>query len=225
MPHLAPMPCIVVYAIATAIGLPAARADIAGFGDFSEFSINKDDGNAWPTVTPEGIHLTGNAAGESRSVFHMTRQGVTQFTASFTYLMTGDPTGRFGGCFVIQNSGQGYETVAAASVSGVQTKFGYSDFWGSFNNSVAVSLEYASLDAQSSSSAVYTDGQVGGGSTDTTPLDLFAGRSIDVTISYDGTLLHTQMLDQVDGSVFDSWSPIDIPAFVGGDTAYVGFTA
>lgn len=77
----------------------------------------------------------------------------------------------------------------------------------------------------SSSSAVYTDGQVGGGSTGTTPLDLFAGRSIEVTVSYDGSLLHTHMLDPVSGSVFDSWSPIDIAAFVGGETAYVGFTA
>lgn len=203
----------------------SARADIMGFGDFSGFSINQDDNASGPTISSNTIHLTNQASGESRSIFHNTPQDITQFVASFTYRATGTPVGGFGSAFVLQNSGNGPNTVARAVVSGVTTRFGYSDFFGTFNRSVAVSLEHGSLGAGSSSTARYSNGAVGGGSNSTTPLILLSGNPIDVTLTYNGTLLHESLVDTVTGDSFAISYPVDIPSIVNGSTAYVGITA
>jgi len=204
---------------------PAAIADIMGFGDFSQFSINQADGASGPTVGPNTIRLTNQAEGESRSIFHRTRQPITEFQASFTYRASGTPTGEFGACFVIQNSGQGPQSVATPLASGIPTHFGYSDLWGTFANSVAISLEYGWLTNNSSSTGRYTHGFVGGGSNNTAPLNLFSGNPIDVSVTYNGTLLSVRQRDTVTNAVFDVGYLINIPQFVGRNDAYVGFTA
>lgn len=198
-------------------------ADISGFGDFSQFSINQyqNDAGAGPTFVPGTIHLTNQAANERRSVFHNVRQPISQFTASYTYWMTGTPnmpSSGFGGCFVIQNATDGAQAVGNG-------KFGYGDSFGSINNSVGFTMEYSSLSPTSSSTGRYMNSVVGGGSTNTTPLDFFSGNPIDITLSYNGSTLHQAAVDTVTGHMFEAFYSVNIPAIVQGTTAYVGVTA
>jgi len=206
----------------------AARADINGFGDFSAYSINVWDSAAPPTPFPasNAIRLTNQASGESRSIFHKTKQVVTQFTASFTYQASGTPTDPFGACFVIQNSRGGPQTVAAANTSGVPTQFGYSDEGESFRNSIAISLEHGSLSASSSSTSQYRDGSVGAGSSSTSPIDLFSGHPINVSLTYNGVILTEHLLDTVTQATFDTaYALTNLPAILGDTSGYVGFVA
>jgi len=217
-------------AVLTSI-LPAisAHADISGFGTLNaaQWSVNVADGASAPTydVGTGTLHLTNQAAGESRSIFYNARQGITQFQASFTFRATGTPTNEFGACFVLQNSGGGSHTVAAPLVSGIGTRFGYSDFFGSFGNSIAVSLQSGSLGGGSSSTAAYMNGGVGGSSQSTSPLNLFSGNPIAVTLTYNGSLLQEHAVDTVTLAQFDTTYILNIASTVGNSLAYVGLTA
>src|SRR5262249_34250911 len=48
-------------------------------------------------------------------------------------------------------------------------------------------------------------------------------RPKQVTLTYNGTVLHEEILDTVTGDHFEHDYTVDIRRFVGGDTAYVGF--
>ncbi len=203
------------------------RVDFSGFGDFSDFSVNKADAASGPEPVGDTIRITNQAAGESRSVFHLQRQNVTQFEASYTYRFAGPtPIGfGFGAAFVLHNAAGGPMTVAAPSVSGIATNFGYSDFFGTFHPSIGVTLEAGSLGAGSSSTGQYVDAGVQGGSSSTSPVNIFSGNPIDVRLSYNGTLLRETITDTVTGATFQQGFFVDIPARVGGNMAYVGLTA
>ncbi|MCA9243655.1 MAG: hypothetical protein KDA32_06875 [Phycisphaerales bacterium] len=208
------------------LGSGLAQADFVGFGDFSDFSVNKADGASGPELIGDTIRITNQAVHESRSVFHLQRQNVTQFEASYTYRFVGDtPIGiGFGAAFVLQNAANGPMTVAAPDVSGVATNFGYTDFFGTFHPSIGVTLEAGSLGAGSSSTGQYVDGGFGGSSS-TSPVNIFSGNPIDVRLSYNGTLLREIITDTVTGATFQQGFFVDIPARVGGNMAYVGLTA
>jgi hypothetical protein len=215
-----------VFVAAALLCAADARADILGFGDFSGFTVNQADALAGPTVSPGIIKLTNGAAGESRSIFYNTPQGVAAFTASFTYQAVGTPTGhQFGATFVLQNSSAGAHAVVGNFLGDIAT-FGYAGDFNPFGtSSVAVSLEYASLSPSSSSTARYQNGGVGGGSSSTSPVDLFSGDPILLTLTYNGSLLHEHLVDATTAASFDTSYLVNIPAIVGGPTAFVGFTA
>lgn len=208
------------------IAVGVARGQINGFGDFTEFSINQGDSASAPTWVPGEIHITGQAAGESRSVFYNTPQQFAEFLLSFTFRATGTPTSQFGACAVLQRSvPNGPNTVAAPSISGIGTKFGYSDFSGSFNHSVGFCLEYNSLGGGSSSTGQYSNGNVGGGSTSTSTVNLFSGHPMAVVLAYNGTSVHQTITDTVTSQSFEVFRNLNVGSFVGATTAYVGFTA
>ncbi len=103
---------------------------------------------------------------------------------------------------------------------------GYSGDFNPFaTGSSAVSFEFGSVSPASSSTALYHHGGVGGGSALTNPVDLFAGNPIQVTLTYDGTLLHEQLVDSTTSATFETFYLLNLPPIVGGSTAYVGFTA
>jgi len=215
--------------IATVVGCFASNsfADIAGFGDFSAFSINKSDGASSP-VPDEltgSILLTGTTTNESRSIFAEARQSIDEFTASFTYRAAGPPNpataGGFGATFILQNSAFGAETVAPWNTG---PTFGYGGTFVPFANSIAVSLEFGQPGAGTSASGVYTGGLVTGGSTSMS-VDLYSGNPIGVVITYNGTLLKVEISDALAGTSFTQSAALDIAAEVGDSLAYVGFAA
>lgn len=219
---------VLFAATACLLAAHAAQANIVGFGDFSQFSINQADGASAPNPNPatNSIRLVTGTSQQSRSIFFQQRQAVSAFSASFNYWITGTPTSPMGATFTIQNSTQGANTVAVPEVSGVTTQFGYRDFFGTFGRSVAVSLESGSLGSGSSSSAVYTNASVSGGSIATGPVNLFSGNRILVHIDYNGTFLRTRMTDTVTGQVSaDQFFAVNLESTLQSSTGFIGFTA
>jgi Chitobiase/beta-hexosaminidase C-terminal domain/Legume lectin domain len=57
-----------------------------------------------------------------------------------------------------------------------------------------------------------------------TDVDLMKGHPVRVSLAYDGTTLGLKLVDTQNGSSFSHSWPVNIPAAVGGNTAYAGFT-
>ncbi len=215
----------------------ASRAAIAGFGDFSNFSINQSDSGSAPSLSPGIIHITNSGQDESRSIFANTPQSISSFTASFTVQAVGGPTfnsiadAGFGGMFVIQNSLAGAQTVSSTG-----RVYGYGGLHldpitlqptPDFNSSLALSIEFGfgPSNTTTSSSGLYTNGNGGGGAASTAPVNMFSGDPINVVISYNGTLLQETITDANTSASFQTFFLINIPSTVGASTAFVGFVA
>lgn len=221
-----PRRAIILAIVGTGPAIAPVSADIVGF-PIPGWSVNRwDSASASPVNPPSSITLTTGTTGQSRSAFHATRQSITQFEAGFTYTFSGAASSRMGAAFVLHNRPAGAEAVAAASISGVPTNLGYSDFWGTFNGtSAAITLESGYLSAGSSASGFYTGGAFGGGSSNTMPMAFSSGNAIDVTITYNGFLLGMTARDTVTGSLYTApLVAVDLQTVLGSNLAYVGFT-
>ena len=195
------------------------HADIAGFGDFSNFSINVLDGGSAPTISPGTIHLTNTGLQEARSVIAKTPQTITQFTASFTYQNAGVPgagSGLYGASFVLENSSLGTSAIGLPS-----SQLGYGSL-GFISKSAAITLE---INPAPTASGFYTDGNLGGGSPVTSPVNLISGDPINVTLAYNGTTLHENLFDTTTSASYDAFFVANLTSVLGGSTAFVGVTA
>jgi hypothetical protein len=194
-----------------------AHADISGFGNFSGFTVNQGDPQAVPSIAPGSFVLTGTGPVERRSIFNNTPQSISQFTASFSYV-GGYDGGTDGANFVIQNSPSGVHAL------GESLYFrGYGS--GGITNSAALSLELYTA----TQSGLFTGGVEGSslpsGSPLTSPVNLHSGDLINVALTYDGSILHEQLLDTVTANTYSASFLANIPSLVGGSTALVGITA
>jgi hypothetical protein len=205
---------LIITSAALALMPTVAIADISGFGDFSAFTLNQNDGAAAPTLSPGTIRLTNQSLVEARSIFANVPQDISQFSASFTYQVLNGLSNQYGACFVIQNN--------AASVNAIgssQSGLGYHGI----NQSIAISLELLSP----TSSGLYSGGTVGGGASSLSPsgIDLLSGHMFKVDLSYNGSLLKQTITDETTSAAFNTSYLVNIPAAVGSSTAYVGFAA
>jgi len=187
-------------------------ADIGGFGDFSGFTVNRADGGASPVTSPGKIQLTNQAVGNRRSIFANTPQNIANFNATFTYqALNANANGDYGVTFVMQNSAAG-----ASAVGSSGNGLGYNGV----SNSGAVSLQIGS----NSLSGFYSGGVAGGGGSPTSPVTLISGHLIDVSLSYNGTLLQELLSDATTGQAFVTSYPVNLTALIGSSNAFVGFT-
>jgi hypothetical protein len=194
---------VLLLAIVASLFLAAAaHADINGFGDFSNFTINNGDGGAAPTLNiPTGtINLIVSAL-ENRSIFCNTPQSTSNFTASFTFRGLGE-NNTDGTYFVLQNNALGTHAV---NFSGMGT-------------SAAVGI------LAWPGTGFYSNGNASG-FTSTGALDVFSGHPINVSLSYNGSILTENLLDTTTLASFSNAYPANIPALVGGSTALVGFSS
>lgn len=192
---------------------PAARADINGFGNFSGFTINQNDGGSSPTVSGSTIQLT-NANNETRDIFYNTPQNDSQFSASFIYRATsgfGSATGRI--------AGSANQSFGASGISFPNATYGYDGFPG---KSIGITLE-----GQNNASGYYTDGVYGGGSPSVSPVNLSSGDPIDVTVKYNGSSIQESLLDLTTSASYSNTFLVltPIPTILGSSTAYVGLAA
>lgn len=217
---------LVVAILAVTMIPVAVRANISGFGDFSQFTINVDDSGSAPTLSPGSIQLTNNTGLESRSVFYNTPQSISQFSASFTYQNAGvtypnsGNNGIYGATFCLQNSAAG---AAAVCGNGVNA-FGYGNepFSPGIGTSAAITFE---MQPPPTLSGLYTNGNLGGGSLNTSPVNLVSGDPINVTLIYNGLVLHESLFDTVTSQSYDAFFAANLPSILGGPTAFVGVTA
>ncbi|HET6251032.1 MAG TPA: Ig-like domain repeat protein, partial [Tepidisphaeraceae bacterium] len=118
--------------------------------------------------------------------------------------------------FVIQNSPAGASAVGNAS-------FGPLIGCGGITPSAETTLQiYGST---STDSGYFTNGAEPNGAPSTGSLNLASGNPIDVTITYNGSLITQSLVDTVTAASFSASYLANLPSIVGGATAYVGISA
>jgi len=201
----------IVALIEGLVASSVAHADIVGFGDFSGFTVNQNDTGSPPTISGGTIQLT-SANNETRTIFYDTPQNISiDFTVSFTFKANGVSTGA---SLVLQDSASG-----ASAIGPYLDPFGYQFFPG---KSIGLTLE-----GGNNASGLYTDGNYGGGSPSTSPVNLSSGDPINVSLTYNGSTLQESLLDtKTNGSYSKSFLILTpFSTVLGASTAYVGLAA
>lgn len=189
-------------------------AGIAGFNNLnpSEWRYNQSDtGTPADLPNADTVHLT-SGSGQARSIFFNAPQDISEFTAEFTFQALNNcclSSGR-GVTFTIQNDPRGPTALGGT--------LGYTGI----ANSAAISL-----DLRDNNSGFVTGGVIGSGAQPVSPVNLLSGHLIEVSLNYDGFYLSETLVDTVTSATFSRQNIIvgDLSSRVGGDTAYVGFTA
>jgi hypothetical protein len=169
------------------------------------------------TLSGGALQLTDGGTGEAHIAWYATRVNVQKFTTDFNFQDTSAAADGF--AFVIQNSPSGiWATGANGGGLGYQ----------GIASSVAVKFDLYNNGGEGiDSTGFYTNG-----ASPTVPaldmtasgLSLHSGNILHAHISYDGTTLALTLTDTVTGASYSASTAINIPATVGANTAYVGFT-
>jgi hypothetical protein len=184
----------------------------AGFAqDQDAFQTN---GNG--SLSGNSFELTDGGSHEVSSIFYGSPVDIQTFTTEFTFQLTSPNADGF--TFTIQNAGPN-----ALGLDG--GALGYQNI----GESVAIKFDlYNNSGEGPDSTGIYTDGAI-----PTVPsvnltgsgIDLHSGHPFDARMTYDGTTLHLRLVDMVTGASWAHPFTINIPGTVGGNTAYIGFTA
>ncbi|WP_161557462.1 lectin-like domain-containing protein [Acidisarcina polymorpha] len=184
----------------------------AGSQAFSSYSSTLNGG---ATVSGTSLLLTDGLAGESRSAFFNAPLNVQQFTASFDFQIT-DPNAD-GMTFTIQGNGR---TALGTGGSGL----GYTGI----GKSVAIKFDlHNNAGEGQDSTGLYTDGAtptVPATNLPTNEVNLHSGDPFHVQLAYNGITLTVTITDSVTKTSATQAYTVNIPAIVGGATAYFGFT-
>ena len=171
------------------------------------------------------LQLTSGAAGQAGSAFCTTQVDVRGFVTDFTFQLSDAQAD--GITFSLQNSSAGAKALglAGGGLGYASDTVGGS---GGITPSVAIKFDlYNNNGEGDDSTGLYTDG-----TSPTTPsvdltssgVDLHSGDTMAVHLSYDGTTLTMSITDAVVNKTFThSWA-VNIPAIIGGNLAYAGFT-
>ena len=211
-------------------GAPAVQ-DILDWTFVAPYTISYLKG-----YTSTGLSLNGNAAlngtklrltdgqpSEDSSAWFSTPVNITSFDTQFSF----QPTQAFGDglTFAIQSAG-----ATAIGPGGAGLGYGAStpDGTPGIPNSIAIKFDlYNNFGEGVDSTGLYVNG-----ASPTTPaidltssgVNLHSGHPFRVHVTYNGTTLVMRITDKVTQATFlTSWR-INVPAILGGNTGYVGFT-
>jgi len=216
-----------VQAVATAPSLLASTVVAAAYTINPVYTLNFSQGfaqaqssgqmkfNGSTDLDDFRLQLTNGGTFEAGSAFFATQVNIQEFTTNFTFQLS-NPVGD-GFTFTIQGDGP-------TALGGYGSGLGYA----TIPKSVAIKFDlYSNQGEGPNSTGLYIDGAVPtipAVSLVGSPVDLHSGDYINAQITYDSIDLTLTLTNPISGG---SWSyswPIDIPATVGGSTAYVGFT-
>ena len=218
----------VVTAMATATNLinstPASQIYIIELG---QTGINFTQGfaassgliiqNGSSQLEDTRIQLTNGEPSEAGSAFYYTPVNVQAFTTSFSFQLSNPNADGF--TFIIQNAPGGTANVGFSGGNLGYAKIG---------NSVAIKFDlYSNAGEGSDSTGLYTDGAiptVPAIDLSSTGINLHSGDQMTVNLAYNGATLLMNITDIVTSATWSTSWTIDIPAIVGSNTAYVGFT-
>ncbi len=193
--------------------------------------------NGSARINGSTIQLTDTNTLEAGSAWYDVPVNVQSFTTNFTLQLL-HPNAN-GMTFTIQNqppasagSSIRYVSGGPNAIGNNQSGLGYSGATGNVDgqnagllNSVAVKFDL--WNGSGNTTGLYTNGAdltTGGIDMTGSGVNLHSGNPLAVTIGYDGTTLKMTITDtKTNASFSKSWA-INIPAIVGGATAYVGFT-
>ena len=161
------------------------------------------------------LQLTNGLAGEAGSAWYYQPVNVQAFTSEFSFQLS-NPAGE-GITFAIQGDSN---TALGAAGAGL----GYQGI----ANSIAIKFDLDNAAGEGPDSiGLYTNGAiptVPAIDLSTTGIDLHSGDTMDVTLTYNGTILSMVISDLVTGAAYSTSWTVNIPSIVGGNTAYAGFT-
>jgi hypothetical protein len=214
-----------VNAVAIAPGPLTSGISTATYTITPVYSINFPNGfaaaegpmtfNGSTDVDDVRLQLTNGNANQAGSAFYATPVNIQAFTTQFTFQLS-NPTGD-GITFAIQNAGPN-------AIGGYGGGLGYSGI----RNSVAIKFDlFNDAGEGPNSTGLYVNGAaptVPAINLAGTGIDLHSGDFMNATITYNGTNLTLTLTDAVSLATFSTSFAINIPATVGGNTAYVGFT-
>jgi hypothetical protein len=176
---------------------------------------------AGQTINTQSLELTDGSLGEAHSAFFANPVNIQAFTSDFDFQL---PTASAEGfAFVIQNAG----------LNAVGTSFGCGFGSGGAGNAIANSVALAfdingTAGLGANTALLYVNGSIPANTTATNlgnnGIMLSSGHSIHVHAAYDGNNLSALITDNTNGANVTLVYPLGIPAVVGGNTAYVGFT-
>ncbi|AXC11044.1 hypothetical protein ACPOL_1700 [Acidisarcina polymorpha] len=214
-----------VTAIATAPGLAQSPVTSAIYTIGPAYTFNYPQGfaQAGATVQFNGstglddfrLQLTNGGKNETGSAFYATPVNVQSFTTDFVFQLS-NPAGD-GITFTIQNAGP-------TALGGAQSGLGYV----SIQHSIAIKFDLVNQANEGpNGTGLFIRGNTPrAAEIDMTGsgVDLHSGDAMGVQLTYDGVTLKMTITDQLTGASWQHAFPVDIPAMVGGATAYVGFT-
>jgi hypothetical protein len=187
-------------------------------GGFSGASLVLN-GNA--ALNGTHLRLTDGNKSEASSAYYPSPVNVQTFSNDFTFQLSSAHAD--GMTMVIQNTG-------ANALGALGAALGYgAGAQAGIGKSLAVKFDFYNNSGEGADST----GLFVNGATPTVPstdltgsgLVLSSGDVMHVHATYDGTLLTVVITDTQNGKTATQSYPIDIPSTVGGNTAYVGFTA
>jgi hypothetical protein len=189
------------------------------------------------TLPSSLAELTDGGASEAGSVFLKNRVGDVNFSTTFTFQMTpGTSPMADGMAFVIQGAGAtglgpnggglGYGADHVGGTGGlpqsVAIKFDLFDNAGEGNNSTGIFTDGRSPTVRDPSlSPNLPDTSI---SLDGSGINLASTHPFRVTLGYDGTTLTETITDTVTNASKTLSYAVNIPALIGSDVAYFGFT-
>ena len=208
-------PALTNSSVATAVYVISATGPTINFSNgFSEVTGLKLNGSTVNTDDSR-LQLTNGGLNEAGSVFWSQPVGISSFTTQFIFQLSNAVADGF--TFTIQNVGP-----TALGSSGAA--LGYAPI----KKSVAIKFDlYSNSGEGTDSTGVYINGAV-----PTVPavdmtssgILLRSGDGMLATMTYNGTTLTMVLTDVVTNKTFTLTKAINIPATVGANTAYVGFT-
>jgi len=179
------------------------------------WSLNSNDINL-PTFFDNVLTITDGNGSEARSTFYPWPLYIGAFTASFTYQDTTPGGGGADGvAFVLQNDPRG-----PAALGGTGGALGLSGI----TPSAALTFNIYSGAAGGVGYSFGINGANGAPYLSADPVNIAGGNPIDVSVVYDGGVLGLTLSDAMFGTTFTTSLPIDLPAILGADTAYVGIS-
>ncbi|ABF40486.1 hypothetical protein Acid345_1484 [Candidatus Koribacter versatilis Ellin345] len=226
---------VVIKAIVSAPGYNASPVSFATFTIVQPSStINESTGFNSSGLTLNGsaalvgtrLRLTDGGTNEASSAFATAPINVQAFITDFNFQLTSASADGF--TFVFQGSGAN-----AIGASGGGLGYGPDPCCGATSPKIAKSVAIKFDLYDNAGEGPNSIGMFVSGTTPTTPaidltpsgLDLHSGDLLNAHFIYDGTRLTLILTDLQSGKSYGTAWRINIPAYVGGNTGWVGFTA
>lgn len=188
------------------------------------------------TISNGALVLTDGEPSRFQGVFSKVKQDITKFSTTFDFQINSGPSTN-GFTFAIQSDNPAVDAVGFQSSGGEGLAYG-SLTQVAYPHSLAVKFDlFHSFDLyETSGEYVSTTGVYLNGAMPVPPdddmlasgIDLHSGRAMTAVVNYDLATkkLSLTVSDKVTHAQFSkTYSEIDLPAAVGGGSAYVGFTA
>ncbi|MCS6777502.1 MAG: PA14 domain-containing protein [Chthonomonadaceae bacterium] len=197
----------------TVVFSPGALNYPSGFTDVDNVILNGHS-----TRVGNVIRLTGDLWDRCSSFFSKGTVDITAFSTSFTFTQTPGDTGAEGMMFVIQG-------VGANALGNGGNGMGFAGIGRSLGVKFDIYQNPSTADPSNSSTGLFLNGANPFGGINLLPgINLRSGQVMRADVTYDGTVLRVTLTNTATGATSTQNYTVNIPAIVGGNRAFLGFT-